>query len=57
MNSLWTQVRLLICCWLFEVVLHIAPKDSDEGMLIIANLHEWATAAVKTSTIKLKGEG
>ena len=43
MKILFTQFRLLLCVWLFQLIAKIAPADHFEGAAIIRMLYFWST--------------
>lgn len=45
MKVLLTELRLLICSWLFVLVVLVAPKNNPEGLLIVTVLKSWAEAS------------
>lgn len=45
-KNLFKELQLTLCSWCFEIALKLAPKNDDEGLIIIEAVQQWASKTI-----------
>lgn len=44
--KLFKELRLVLCSWCFNIALKLAPKNDDEGLIVIETVQQWASKMI-----------